>query len=126
MKSVVLRLKKESNKTFERGWKDGVALGNVWAAKHSHISHLRRIGEGVLSFDKPDDDVVEWLDWLYRGQGYQKTPEDESNELALEQHHDAETYRRGRNAGFLDASKNIWEQIRLEFTDDSEQATAAD
>jgi len=65
MKAVVERFRKDAERTYETGWKEGVALGTAWATKHSHISHLRRIGEEVIAFDKPDDDVTDWLHCFY-------------------------------------------------------------
>ena len=119
MKATVHRLKRASGQSFESGWKEGVTLGTTWALKHSHLSHLQSIGEGKLAFDKDGDDVMNFLRWYYEHEGYCKTPEDEQADIEYERcGGDAETYARGRNAGFVEAAKNVWEDIRAEFISD--------
>lgn len=116
MKATVQRLKRASGQTFESGWKEGVKLGTAWAIKHSHLSHLQRIGEGILAFEKDGDDVVRFLNFYYEHEGYCRTPDDEREDMEYERWGgDAETYARGRNAGFVEAAKNVWEDIRSEF-----------
>ena len=115
MKAVVERLKRQADKTFEGGWKEGVSEGRKWAMKHAHVSHLRQIGEGELTFDKADSDVMDFLRWHYEGKGYRQTPEDEQAEMELDRFNDSETYRRGFNRGFAEAAKHVWGEIKDAF-----------
>jgi hypothetical protein len=118
MKATVQRLKRASGQTFESGWKEGVKIGTEWATKRCHLSHLQSIGEGKLAFDKDGDDVLKFLRWYYEHEGYCKTPDDEQEEIEYERFGgDAQMFARGRNAGFVEAAKNVWEEIRAEFHD---------
>jgi hypothetical protein len=117
MKSVIERMKKESARTFEFGWKNGARLGTAWAMKHSRCSDLRRIGEGSQTFDKDDDDVVRFLRTYYMNEGYYEDERAIEEHIQLERECDADIFRRGRNAGFVDAVKHVWEEVRSSFTD---------
>jgi hypothetical protein len=111
MKTLIERLKKETNGTIEHAWKLGAKVGREWAIKHANYGHLRQIGEGEMKFDKPDSNAMGLLYCCYESD-YCRTPEDEQAEIELERFGDLETYRRGFNQGFVDAVKQIWEDIK--------------
>jgi hypothetical protein len=116
MKTVVERLKKEADGTFEYAWKEGAKLGREWALRHAHLSDLRNIAEGVLTFNDRKDDVrlLLWGDYQYCG--YCRTPEDDHGDSQMAQYGtDMETHRRGYNQGFVDAVKQVWEDIKEAF-----------
>jgi hypothetical protein len=111
MKALIARLKKETNGTFEHAWKLGAKEGREWALNHANYGHLRQIGEGEMSFDKPDSNVMGLLYGRYEAH-YFRTEEDQQAEMELERFGDAETYRRGFNRGFVDAVKQVWDEIK--------------
>ncbi|MBC7853196.1 MAG: hypothetical protein IAF94_07150 [Pirellulaceae bacterium] len=116
MKAVVERLTKEADGTFEYSWKVGAKLGRVWATRHAHLSDLRNIAEGVVTFNDRKDDVrlVLWGD--YQHCGYYQTPEEDYEDAQMAQSGtDIETYRRGYNQGFVDAVKQVWDDIKTAF-----------
>jgi hypothetical protein len=115
MKAVIERLKREADGTFESGWKAGVTAGREWATKHSHVSHLRQIGDDELKFDRPNSDVWAFLYSHYEPQGYVKTYDDLESEHQSDRYGDSETHRRGFNQGFVDAVKHIWNDVKAAF-----------
>lgn len=115
MKGVIERLKKQAERDTERAWKRGAKDGREWAVKFAYYSHFRSIAEGRLTFDKPDSDVMDFLHHHYEHCGYVKTPDDEYGEYEADKYGDSETSRRGFNQGFVDAVKQVWEDIRVAF-----------
>jgi predicted nucleic acid-binding protein len=115
-KMVIERLRKEAGGTFEYAWKEGAKLGRVWAIRHAHLSDLRNVAEGVFTYAGRTADVrlLLWGDYVHCG--YAKTPEDEYEDVRMAQEGtDVELYRRGHNQGFVEAVKEIWEEIKGEF-----------
>lgn len=113
MKEVIERLKREAGAAFEAGWKQGASQGREWAIKHAHFSDLRKIGEGELKFDGPEDEANRFLRIAYEFAGYIKTPQDEWEERDLSSDH--ATHNRGFNQGFTEAAKQVWENIKHAF-----------
>lgn len=114
MKALIERLKKETGATIEHAWKQGATIGRQWALKHSRYGHLRQIGKGELNFDSPESNAMNFLYCYYEGY-YCRTPEDEYEEHDLERYGDTETYRRGFNQGFVEAVRQVWEEIKTKL-----------
>lgn len=115
MKGVIERLKKQVDGDSERAWKNGAKEGRNWAIKHAYFSHLRNIAEGRLTFDNPDSDVMDFLYHHYENWGYVRTPDDEYGEYETDKYGDLETVRRGFNRGFVDAVKQVWDDVKGAF-----------
>lgn len=114
MKTLVERLKRESGKTFEAGWKCGAKQGRQWAIHSAHLSHLREIGEG-RRFAGPAQDVSGFLRFHYEWAGYFTTPEEEHQRMDDERVDDMVIWDCGYNRGFVESVQQVWAEIRDSF-----------
>lgn len=115
MKSLVERLKRDADKTFELGWKAGAKLGRSWALNDARLSHLRNIAEGKEDFNGDSSDARNFLYFHYESKGYSRSPDEEHADFERDMYDDSQVYREGFNRGFIEAVKHVWEDIKDAF-----------
>ncbi|MEL7336560.1 MAG: hypothetical protein AAFN70_10210 [Planctomycetota bacterium] len=117
MDKLVSRLKSESTRDFEAGWKSGVALANRMASECLQVSDFRRISDGDIRFNGKNRCEI----WLIRRFPNPDPCENDAAEDSV--YHswtasfdwtdtDQETWLDGQDAGFTEQVGLIWKEAQ--------------